>query len=108
MWKLTHCIHCGTTADEWDEKKGGSRRAYLPQVFVCAGCQTAGRALEAAMDSARSQKKTTAGLQVKLIDPNDLEHMHEIEAEEREFEKMKYLGLDGFGRQSEIRSLGRS
>jgi hypothetical protein len=33
------CRGCGTHPDEWDENKGGHRRAYLAEILVCPGCE---------------------------------------------------------------------
>lgn len=69
MWLLESylkCEHCGTRLEEWDTKAGGSRHAYIPQVYTCPGCSVSGDALEAA------QKKSKAsggghGIRVRLM-----------------------------------------
>lgn len=105
LWQRTHCVNCGTTEDEWNEKKGGSRHAYIPQIYVCQGCQTGGDALDAAIQSRHSAKKTTAGVQVRLIPADDLKAIQEMERGEKE---AKFLGLGGNPNQlpSNMRSLG--
>lgn len=33
------CPGCGTQRWEWDERAGGSRFAYHPEVEICPGCE---------------------------------------------------------------------
>lgn len=105
LWQRTHCVNCGTTEDEWNEKKGGSRHAYIPQIYVCQGCQAGGDALDAAVQNHHSRKKTTAGVKVRLIPQDDLKAIQEMEREEKE---AKFMGLGSGVSQlpGNMRSLG--
>lgn len=33
------CRHCGTRPEEWDENRGGDRRAYYAVERRCLGCE---------------------------------------------------------------------
>jgi hypothetical protein len=33
------CPQCGTRAEEWDERRGGHRHAYVPTEARCRGCE---------------------------------------------------------------------
>ncbi|MBO4272380.1 hypothetical protein [Microbispora triticiradicis] len=37
--KQSTCPHCGTRREEWDERRGGDRNAYTPDVDRCRGCE---------------------------------------------------------------------
>jgi len=37
--KAETCRQCGTHPDEWNESKGGHRRAYTAEILVCPGCE---------------------------------------------------------------------
>lgn len=37
--EATRCPGCSTQKWEWDEKQGGSRFAYEPEVEICPGCE---------------------------------------------------------------------
>ncbi|NJP24465.1 hypothetical protein FLW53_09635 [Microbispora sp. SCL1-1] len=37
--KRSTCKHCGTRPEEWDERRGGSRNAYVPDIDRCRGCE---------------------------------------------------------------------
>ena len=43
----TACDRCGTRAEEWDEERGGHRRAYYAVETRCLGCEQ----IEAKRDS---------------------------------------------------------
>lgn len=45
-WQRTVCQSCGTRADEWDEKAGGDRDAYIPTSLRCHGCESIEQARE--------------------------------------------------------------
>ena len=68
MWMVEQFLtcSCGTRLEEWDPKKGGNRRAYIPEIFTCPGCAGGGEALEIAT----KQAKATGGghgLKVRLL-----------------------------------------
>src|SRR5690606_28530334 len=69
MWmmeKLLTC-ECGTRLEEWDKDKGGERRAYVVETFVCPGCAGITEAVDAAHQNAKvSGKSGVPGLKVKL------------------------------------------
>lgn len=70
MWVLERylkCEHCGTRLEEWDPKEGGSRHAYIPQIFTCPGCDVSGDALEAAQKQSKAAKGGGHGLRVRLL-----------------------------------------
>ncbi|MEU8279567.1 hypothetical protein ACFYOK_29375 [Microbispora bryophytorum] len=41
LWlrKRLTCPKCQTRPEEWDESRGGSRTAYVPDVDRCRGCE---------------------------------------------------------------------
>mgnify|MGYP001043409014 CR=1 FL=1 len=69
MWmmeKLLTC-ECGTRLEEWDKDKGGERRAYVVETFVCPGCAGITEAVDAAHQNAKvGGKSGVPGLKVKL------------------------------------------
>lgn len=49
------CPSCGTRAEEWDESKGGHRRAYIARKQRCYGCE-ARQQTEATIDPEKDGK----------------------------------------------------
>lgn len=49
------CGSCGTHPDEWDEDRGGHRRAYTASIVVCPGCEVRQRE-EAELKAPRWEK----------------------------------------------------
>jgi len=63
-WQLRQadtCPSCGTRGEEWDEARGGSRNAYVPELARCRGCEVTGRTEET-----REFKDGGRGLRVSL------------------------------------------
>lgn len=55
------CPSCGTRAEEWDPRQGGSRDAYRADFRECAGCVEKERASDA------PELKEQRGLSVILV-----------------------------------------
>lgn len=58
------CGTCGTRRAEWDEKRGGNRRAYVAELERCPGCEQ----LEAAHAAlAADRRKGVVGRGVHVV-----------------------------------------
>ena len=100
MWMIEQKLTCtcGTRLEEWDPKKGGNRRAYIPQVFTCPGCAGSADALEAASKNAKASggnhgvkvrllPEYIVKYQVKSRSPEERQRMAERERERFEQER---------------------
>ena len=67
IWKQQECKSCGTRDEEWDEKRGGDRNAYVGEKRRCRGCEVR----ERTQDTVTSEDGR--GVYVTLI-PNEEVH----------------------------------
>lgn len=64
VFTLTACPSCNTRREEWLESAGGDRRAYVPKLDRCPGCE----ALESFV-SKLDRERLGKGIKVQLV-PN--------------------------------------